>query len=599
MSVRSVRRAPRALFAWASLLLATACHGGEGGGKGAAWLTADVKPTNVRLTLDTANAVSEVVTPRGATLAAAGEDGTFFTLTIPKGALRANQRITMIPIRKVDGLPLKDGARAAVQLEPEGLRLLKPATLTIEVAQHVATAEQVAFAYVGRGSDVHLYPAGGDSLQTELELLHFSGYGFGKAPPGDPGVEMLQHAAAQEARLEARAAAVIQEAKARKGDEVTLADYAPQLEAIAIEYYDTIIRPLMQVAETDDRMAECALQQFFGWDRTLQLLGLAGGDDESAGATSALEQRRRAGYASVSVIFRNAADQALPRADKACREQHDLTAYERVIGIMREMQLLGIDGGPAFADVMKRIEACGQFELELVSVIVNKTPSGTSVYHVASTVPVRNLEPGAQEATPLRYVEYSASGRPKEDLFGKYVGPTGDADDLGQAMARMLELGNVEMSAAGTRPGTIRVLGIDWETNTIDTVGTSCAGTDEKQKALAVDSIFRVTLQIETPTELTRFTPIHRELGARPFTEEMHEWMRFFRQFHRTALASQPSMSEVMEADEVPATEVLVLELKRQSPGVWRAELQTPDRGAVPGFSLTESGHVVLRHAPR
>lgn len=590
----------------------TACSGGERGAhRGAAWLTEQVHPRNLHLTLDTAAMAMRIVTPEGGTLEAVGEDGTYYELTIPKGALERDTRIKLIPVHAIDGLPF-GGAAPAVQLEPEGLQLLRPATLSIEPQHPVPLAEQAAFAYAGAGEDAHLYPARGDSVQVEFDLLHFSGYGFGRAAPGDPGVEMLAEAADHTARLEARVAWFVRVAKrqAERGDETAMTTLIPHLEQLYVEYFDTVLRPLMQAAEKDDRMAECAIERYFVWARQLLLLGLvrSGSDDESTSAARAAQQQptrapdseldRRYDEARSSwiAIMENEAAHAMPRADRACREAHDFRAYTRVIALERRAQLLGLhDESGVLADVLRHLQACMTFEIELVSVIDSRTPTGGSTFHVAATAPI-TVGAATADNAPLRYVEYTATGRPKEDLFGKNV-KVDDDDFVAQGIGNALEMMNTEISAAGTRNGTIRVLELRPAPDTADVQMTGCSGQDTTVKA-EVDSTWRVVLEIDAPVEITRHTPLHKALG-KPFTQETHEWLRFFRQFRKEDLVYTPGEPTISEADGGPTAQQMVIEVTMTAPGTWRAELETPDPDAPPHLSLTEHGHLVLRHTPR
>ena len=109
--------------------------------------TTTSNPSAVQVTLDEQLASSADITTAGGTLTAQGADGTKFTLTFPKGALPNDEKITLTPAARVDGLPFSGALAGAVQMEPEGLRLLAPAVLTIESPKTVAATgfETVAF----------------------------------------------------------------------------------------------------------------------------------------------------------------------------------------------------------------------------------------------------------------------------------------------------------------------------------------------------------------------------------------------------------------------------------------------------------------------
>ncbi|NUP56402.1 MAG: hypothetical protein HOQ17_02505 [Gemmatimonadaceae bacterium] len=597
---------------------ASGCHERTGGSAvaetGVKWLDERHDPVKVTLALDTTNRVTRTVDSAGATITATGEDGTFFTLEIPRGALHARERISMIPVKRVEGLPLEQGgAVGTVQLEPEGLRFDRPVRLTIEVEKPVPANERLAFAWIADGRDTHLYPARGDSLEMHLQLLHFSGYGFGKAPPSDPGRIHLLYASAHEARLEAKLAEVIgKERKAILTGEDGSYDPAALGEAFRstmIEYYDGIVAPTMKIAETDDRMAACALRFYLGWLRNLQLFSVVdetdvpmlGGDIASTSAAVKttdpdLRTRMVQGSASAARIMANVAATMGKRAEDQCRQQHDLAAYVRVIAIYREFELLG--GGPTtLPDLWKVIdkaeESCNRWEVELVSDVESRLPSGASRFQVASTAQYNGKDRGADAA--LNYQALEISGRPFKDVFDAMFAGNGGA--LLDARSPF-SIADASLSKRGSRHGSVRVLHVEWANVARDTVGTSCAGRDEQQKTLVTDSV-EVTLRIDPPTEIVRFT--FAKGFPPPHDADMHEWMRFFTQFRQAAgdeiVAANGSSNEGQpEAQEQP--QVLVVKVKQQEPGVWRAEFNTKE-GVLGAKGLSETGHLVLRHTPQ
>ena len=115
-------------------------------------------PVTVEVKMDETHASSMVISPDGGTLSAQGADGTKFTLTFPKYAISNDETITLTPITTIDGLPFIGGLVGGVQMSPEGLRLLQPATLTIESPKTIAATgfEAVAFAYHQNGEGFYL-----------------------------------------------------------------------------------------------------------------------------------------------------------------------------------------------------------------------------------------------------------------------------------------------------------------------------------------------------------------------------------------------------------------------------------------------------------
>src|SRR6185503_6111098 len=108
---------------------------------------------------------------------------------------------TMTPVSMVGGLPLSGGLAAAVQLEPDGLRLFNFATLVVEPPQSLSPNQETSFAWDQAGDDFHLFPmqtpnstrrenARGSALALNprgliFKLLHFSGYGVGSGTDAD------------------------------------------------------------------------------------------------------------------------------------------------------------------------------------------------------------------------------------------------------------------------------------------------------------------------------------------------------------------------------------------------------------------------------
>ena len=606
----------------AAMLAAVAVAGcaerGNGSGTpktGVEWLDRENTPVNVRLTFDTASSASEMIGEEGGTVSATGSDGSYFSLEIPKGALHRRERITMIPVSRVDGLPLeKGGAVATVQLEPEGLRFDKPAKLTIEPANAVPEAERVGFAYVTHGTDTHLYPARGDSLAMEMHLLHFSGYGFGKAPASDPGRIHLQNAAATEAKLEAELAAVLQPARLAEltgmgSDENNMKVINAILNRLD-QYYTGIVAPTMKIAETDDRMAQCAFSFYVNWIRQLQLLGAAPDDVVSLthGLGVNLEALRREPKigqilidASISAgkILDNVEAHALERAEQGCRA-HDLMAYNRVISLYRSYELMGLSkkakGDPFSTTIERMNEQCLHWEVELSSSIDSRLPSGAWHFTLMSTAKYAEAvfaeAPQPQEA-PLNYASLEISGRPWKDVMDAMSGGKG-ASLLAKRQGNFLRMMDFTLSKRGSRHGTVTVMDVDWKPVKRDTVGTTCAGEDETETVDVVDSLVNVTLRIDPPTEIVHFVGE----AAPPHDEDMHEWMRFFMQFrdeagHEPAFAPEANRND----DSGAQPEFITVRVKQQSPGVWSTDFHTPE--GVTGQGLSETGHLILRHTPK
>jgi hypothetical protein len=308
------------------------------------------KPINVSSTIDPSHAVSGVISAvSGGTLTTKSADGSEFTLTIPPNALLGDQPMTMSPIRSVAGFPLSGGFVAGVELSPEGLVLLQPATLTITPSRPVPIAQQIAFGYVGSGQDFYLYPLNLVNTVT-LSLLHFSGYGLGSgnAPSFNPSDALAQ--------LQSAAAALVAAERARvMMGEPPDPEFGQKLLELEQQCFLQVIQPLLDQAEqnvTDDQGARDAIAKALGWDRLGQLLG--------AGKDKVFQQEEEFIRKAINAIsvgeFNLAYDNCIASANPIL--------VADMIGIARYFELTG--GGAASnlgADYWDKINKCANQKL--------------------------------------------------------------------------------------------------------------------------------------------------------------------------------------------------------------------------------------------
>jgi hypothetical protein len=119
-------------------------------------------PVTVRVTLDGQRKATGSIGRHGGTLTAAAAD----------------TQIAMVPVSSIAGLPFSGGLGGAVQFEPDGLELFKPALFTIEPARRIPPERQIGFAYFGQGQDLYAVPSKTTSSGgMQLYLSHFSGGG--------------------------------------------------------------------------------------------------------------------------------------------------------------------------------------------------------------------------------------------------------------------------------------------------------------------------------------------------------------------------------------------------------------------------------------
>ena len=281
-------------------------------------------PSTVKPILDTTRTASADISTNGGSLSVTDAKGNKFTLTIPQGALMDRETITMTAITSASGIS-GPGLTAGVQLSPDGLALLQPALLKIDLA---ATAPAGTFPIGWRGTSpgVYLNSPLRDTPSLSLVLTHFSGAGVG----GFDLTSELLSIANQLDLVQSAAAYWASQARfdALSGDDASSEiDGQKLLETLDIGI-DTVLVPMMELAmSSDDADAmRCAVTQALGVVRQLSLLGAPDDDPHLVAANE----------------FINYAFQRMVAKVKARCDKHDFTAYFDAIGALRQGQLLTI-----------------------------------------------------------------------------------------------------------------------------------------------------------------------------------------------------------------------------------------------------------------
>jgi hypothetical protein len=281
-----------------------------------------------------ANAVSQLVgADAGGTLNATGPDGSTYKLEIPAGALPSDTTIKMTPVASVGGLPFTSAA-AGVDLQPEGLVLLKTARLTVTPSHVPPAGHQVTVGWHAGGQDFHLEPTS-PGTGFVFGIDHFSGYEVVNGTAKQVGAQLQRPPVSTHEQL---SQAIYEATKNGHG-----ADLPPIFES----YFDNTVKPLLEQAKSDDAVVSLALTEAFGWSRQVELLGL--GDDPG------LTARTNQIFSQLTTIVQNAANRA---SDKCIAG--DLGQVGRLLALERFAQLLGFTTG----DVFTKIQRCLHFELD-------------------------------------------------------------------------------------------------------------------------------------------------------------------------------------------------------------------------------------------
>lgn len=361
---------------------------------------------------DSGNAVSADLDVTGGSFSATGADGTVFTLEVPPKSLLSPETITLTPVSSIGGFPFSGGFHSGVEIEPEGLQLVEPATLSIRPAAPLPKNQTLTYSYGKGGEDFILYPRLNDAPDViQIPLLHFSGYGEGGGGASDntptPSQQVL--------------APYIQEIAYWKSlqvfEQITLAEFNDHLVDILSRAFNEVAEPLMQRAkeECDRAEIDLACRVTFAIVREAQVYGVAG-DPRLADITG------RA-FALAQDILITCQQKTFDK----CVYFNDPFEATLMLYIAQQLQEFGVDD-PYLTTFIEGglMERCLRFEVDFESRI-NETISGRGTSFLAinkyraQTVPLRlNLanfyayggawEGGCTLSPELNTFQYTAGG---------------------------------------------------------------------------------------------------------------------------------------------------------------------------------------------
>ena len=222
----------------------------------------------VEPTLDPSRTVTKLIGSDGGTLTTIADDGASITLTVPRNALTGDEQVSVTPLVSLDGggVTLLDG----VQIAPDGLRVLEPATLTIAPAKSVPTSQQVAFGYTGTGSQFGLVPLATGST-ISIPLIKFGGAGLARANSGQLNARISHPPSDIEGGLLSQLAAPSYQIRshhsAKSAQQVVLGTLSG--------YYDSFVKTTLGSPGSSITAWARAATRSAGWENEVQVLGYA------------------------------------------------------------------------------------------------------------------------------------------------------------------------------------------------------------------------------------------------------------------------------------------------------------------------------------
>jgi CARDB len=244
-------------------------------------LTITAHPLTVHIRLDRRHAVSTTVNTdlgQAQTVSTKDAAGNAFSLTLPVQALLSPERITLTPIRSISGSGLTRPVIAGVDIQPSGLILNQPATLTVVPKHSLPISQQHAFAANGTGRQFHRYPLDPTRKAIVLDLTHFSSYDLGMG--SDSSIITIQDdtPAMQSYQLENTLAGP---EDAYRDGAITHGDLVNILVDPVEKYFEGLARNLIQAEtidlgndEAEDQVVRPAVIAAISFARQMTLLGM-------------------------------------------------------------------------------------------------------------------------------------------------------------------------------------------------------------------------------------------------------------------------------------------------------------------------------------
>ncbi|MGH9370168.1 MAG: hypothetical protein ACRD15_01410, partial [Vicinamibacterales bacterium] len=316
-------------------------------------VTSESSGIDVKLQLDVTRAVRRVLSTQGGSLTATGVDGSTFKLTIPEDALVGQEEIVLTPVTAMSGLPAGVTLAAGVQMAPEGLLLLEPATLTIEPKQAVPAEQELPFGWSRQGEGVHAQSVAPEPRVPTFQITHFSGVAVASATPeaGEPIIKGQPLPCT--AGFFGAFSDLIRRARQAALNGTSTPDDTSKLARAFIDashrYLKEAVKPVVKQAETDDLLLPCAASAVLSWERPAQLF-LGGSFEEEFGAESAaLHESLWKGLAS-------SFDKSYARC---MRNESPLFQLGRMVGAARQLELVTM-GQLLPGDSVEKIQSCGR-----------------------------------------------------------------------------------------------------------------------------------------------------------------------------------------------------------------------------------------------
>lgn len=315
------------------------------------------QPVSIRPVIDEEVKNEKTIEPNGGYIEVLA-GGQKVSLEIPAGSLFSPEEVSIQTIKTINNLPEGTQFITGVKLEPDGLGLVKPATLIIHIPPSVNRDDLVAFAYEADGSFFHFLPSFGDGNSVEIPMTGFSGGGIidvpGLIPVINPGTP--EQTAKQLLADVLRRGAKKQERELKQGERK---DLDPRLlaeaQGILNAWYRAGVMADLKIAQTDDAQVDGALKQMITWRVYVEVFGL--------------EPHFQKEYEESLNSAARAIKHAVYQADKRCSNQKDPSQIAALLRWLKLAKELGLAGraGLSEEEIQKKAKNCVVFEIHMES----------------------------------------------------------------------------------------------------------------------------------------------------------------------------------------------------------------------------------------
>jgi hypothetical protein len=313
----------------------------------------------VSVSADTKAAVSGAISSAaGGTLKATGANGVQYVLHFPPGAFAGDETVSMTPVSAVHGSPLGNLV-GAVAIAPDGMELVKAATLTLSTPEHVSPQQDAGFAAGSGGKDFSLYPlsapgkakapgkapalAADDAGGTSMSVSTLSTYGVSSATNAQVNTALANPPFTTEAQFQQLLVAAI-----RNGQVDTI-------DSLLGAYFTQVVTPLVNQGLKDYTQVDAAVDSLLGWANTVEGLGYS------------TDSKTAAYFQKYLPLLTQLLVYEAQKLYEDCKGNHNLRELRQLLLGQRQAAELGVDLGP-LSDAAER---CGHFQLDVTSDLKN------------------------------------------------------------------------------------------------------------------------------------------------------------------------------------------------------------------------------------